>query len=387
VTEPARPTRAEPNDRYEGPILPGQRWRSRGTSKHQFLLYTVLRFNGRSVKAVVEGHAHHGGKVYNIPEASWRGNYNLYKQAPDYDPARDYQVDPQPDPIEEAILEVKVHREAFAFGNTANAPDAPMWPDERREPGTVKSVTERTLVPPTRAGVLELLNVVEQNVREEREKMLAQNPPIEPAKPVEPAEPEPDTQITVDVPSPANAMSAWIEGGRQMVEALTSELASVTTKRDALQEQVSALDLQLDLIRGQRDQIEAAVLHAIAIAEGHPPTEPAEGVNLPGLTDEQKARIARPRTPEGSRFAPQPGKVTQKDWVLSRLEPGKHFRVAQVRDAFATEYGLTPDAATKNVSSLLGYQLKGRDKRYPAISRVESGVYYVLEPAPNASGV
>lgn len=378
MTEPARPTRAEPNDRYDGPILPGQRWRSRGTSKHQFLLYTVLRFNGRSVKAVVEGHAHHGGKVYNIPEASWRGNYNLHKQAPDYDPARDYQADPQPDPIEEAILEAKVHQEAFVFGNTASAPNAPMWPDERREPGTVKSVTERTLVPPTRAGVLELLNVVEQNVREEREKMLAQNPPTipEPAEPAEPAEPEPNTRIAVDVPSPANAMSAWIEGGRQMVEALTSELASVTTKRDALQEQVSALDLQLNLIRGQRDQIEAAVLSAIAISENKPPS-PAQPAPPTPPTPPAVNAAGRSIGP-GGRFTSPPGKVTQKDWVLSRLVPGQVLRIADLRDAFVTEYPMPSGVATQNISSILGYQLKARDPRFPAVERTYPGAYRAL---------
>lgn len=149
-----RVTRAQPNDRYQGPILAGQRWKSRGTSNHQYLLYTVLRFNGRSVKAVVEGSRHHGGKVYNVPEASWRGNFNLVKQAPGYDPDAPLTMEiplTPADTLDEAIdLEASM-RDVRGWHDAQERGDrtAPLWPaDPQRPPDRLHARTEVILAHP-----------------------------------------------------------------------------------------------------------------------------------------------------------------------------------------------------------------------------------------------
>lgn len=382
MTEPAvvhnHINRSAPNDRYNGPILPGQRWQSRGTGKHQHSLYTVLRFNGRSAQVVQEGAKHGGGKPFNIPEAAFRGNFNLVKQAPDY----------APDPIADAVHQEAIKRAAqtITAAQDANLPGAPMWPDARRRPGEVTRKVDLTMLDPiTLVGAVELLTVLEDNMQERE--MLTQ--PAEPPPPPEPIivrVPRPPTEPLE--PADANPLQSWIDQGQALVTRLTNELEGVQHKITEQRQLLDALSGQHALLLGQRNQAEQAVLHAIALAKGATPTlDPTPSLNAvlepaePSESEEERRRreaIARPRGPDGVRFAPRPGKVSQKEWVLSRLVPGEQLRTAAVRDAFAAEYELTPDAATKNVSSLLGYQLKARDPRYPAIARLENGVYLAL---------
>lgn len=397
-----RVARAEPNDHYDGPILAGQRWQSRGTGKHGRQLYTVLRFNGRSVQVVAEGSRHDGGRRFNVPEASWRGNFNLVKQAPGYDPSAPNMLPPAPAPVtvDEAVHEVLVGRKVGAFNATQETTDKPLWPISPVV--HVHSAVEVALDPPTPEGMIEQIAVLEA-IRKEKPPMIPVERPLTHSVAVPPTEPEtpraePVTvggevvDYTVPLPSHENPLQGWIDQGQQLVARLTTELLSIDRKLSQLREQLSTMNNAYALVEGQRDQAEQAVLHALALVEGHPPTspptptppaEPAEPTTTPPPPS-PNAHLERRRTGDGSRFAPAPGKVSQREWVLRQLVPGKHFRVAAIRDAFATEYGLTPDAATKNVSSILSYQLKGRDPAYPAIARIEGGVYQAL---PDQTGV
>jgi hypothetical protein len=192
---------------------------------------------------------------------------------------------------------------------------------------------------------------------------------------VPPAEPVVVAGEVVDytVPLPGHAshenpLQGWIEQGQQLVARLTNELESVQHKLTEQRQILDALTGQHALLLGQRDQAEAAVRHAIGLAEGHPPTPPTApappAVNAAG-------RSIGP----GGRFAPPPGKVTQKDWVLGRLVPGEVLRIADLRDAFVAEYPMAPGVATQNISSILGYQRKARDRRFPAVEREHPGAY------------
>jgi hypothetical protein len=386
----SRTPKREPNDGYAGPILAGQRWRSRGTSGHTKSLYSVLRYNGHTVKVVEEGVRHGAGKPYNIPEAAFRGNFNLVAQPPGVD-VSEITVTPI-SPVEAAIVSTLQDKEVERIAPTG-------WPPNEGRPGAIHVSVERDLLsPPTYEEALEAWKVAKQN--EEEAKMQLTNPVIpahvaqelgvEPPPPPEPEPPAPpEDEVIVPLQETPNPLQSWISGGNALVEALTRDMASIAGKRDALLEQATALDAQHDQVMLQRNQIEAAVLSAIQISEGSSPSlseAPTRVDAALDALDEAQARrrafLERPRVSEpgkGSRFAPPPGKVSQREWVL-RLLPasGGTLRVAGIRDAFAREYDLIPDAATKNVSSILGYQLKNPDPKYPAIERIEGGVYRVV---------
>ena len=402
-------TRALPNDRYHGPILAGQRWQGRGTSNHNRALYTVLRWNGRSVKVVQEGNKHGGGKPFNVPEASWRGNFNLVSQPPGVHASDLEQIAKE----QEALLARGMALAAVIPVEMEGPPADPIGdaiaetrPPAPPPPGRISRKTEVTMLSPiTREEAEELITVLEQNHREQEQAVLNPTLPAEPAPEPEPAEPEPTPTEPEPAPrtihvegSSTDPMAAWIEGGRQMVEVLTQEIASVDAKRSALEEQITALRTQLALIQTQRDTIEAAVLHAIELSERprtpslnaeEPPAErwPALASELPpapvpeAVLDKRRQALERPRTADGARFTPAPGKLSQREWVLRHFRESPIVKVADIRDAFATEYGLTADAATKNVSSILGYQLKDRKADFPAIARLGAGVYQRVGPA------
>lgn len=378
--------RSQPNDRYNGPILPGQRWQSRGTGKHQHSQYTVLRFNGRSAQVVQEGAKHGGGKPFNIPEAAFRGNFNLIRQAPDY----------APDPIADAVRQEAIERAAQAVtaAQDANLPGAPLWPDRRRPPGEVTRKVDLTMLDPmTLVGAVELLTVLEDNAKEQEREMLTQ--PAQPADPPPPPEPivvrvprpAPDPEpvvvagevvdYTVPLPGHENPLQGWIDQGQQLVARLTNELESVQHKITEQRRLLDALDGQHALLLGQRDQAEAAVLHAIALAEGQPLTSVKPPSSNADPAPPAVNAAGRPIGP-GGRFVPPPGKVTQKEWVLSRLKLGQVLRIADLRDAFVTEYPMAPDVASQNISSILSYQLKKRDPAFPAIERAYPGAYRAL---------
>ena len=355
------PTRSEPSDRYDGPILPGQRWRSRGTGKHQPILYTVVTFNGRTAKVSQEGNRRSGGRLYNIPEPAFRGNFNLVAQPkgvlasdlPTLAAEQQRQLQgglvatkivavepPTPDPIDTAIAETKPPRPLSRLVTVEEQvkmqmPDPPMAPVPPPPPPPA----------PTESGYA----------------ALQQEAPPE--------------NIIV-VPTPTEAMAAWIEGGRRMVEALDRELGSVTVKRDAVAEQLAALNTQLNQIAQQRAQIEQAVQAALAIANGtnighplpgHPILSPPLNASpKPGQTGNQPENKARP------------GGAGKTSWVLDQAVAAGEFSISELIPAYCGRWGRTPAQATGDVGGILAHHVAARNENFPALERLGGGRYRVV---------
>ena len=207
---------------------------------------------------------------------------------------------------------------------------------------------------------------------------------------------EPTPAPAPEPPEEQDPIEQFMESGRVLVEGLNARIAGAQQTLDDLLQQTQAAQGTVDQLTRQRDRIEAAVLAAIS-SSGEPPQEeapppppaPEETASWPPPKgwDSATAALRTVTTAGGSPrlygekgFVAQPGKKTQREWALDRLAADRRFVVAEQRGALAAEYGLTPDTATKNLSSILAEQLKKPNARWPRITRVGAGVYGCVEP-------
>jgi hypothetical protein len=196
----------------------------------------------------------------------------------------------------------------------------------------------------------------------------------------------------------------FMESGRVLVDkiivrinAAQAEIDRLKREADALAErQVAARTVYDNLVR-QKGRIEGAVLAAIATAEDAE-VEAPEPAAKPDLFDypageepvspyapRESARddeiVLRPSVSGSTRLAtrmgyvPQPGKLAQREWALNILARDGRFAIQDHIDAFCAEYGLDRDRGIKNLSSIMGYQLREPSQKWPEIVRVEQGVY------------
>lgn len=352
----AHQAHALPNERYEGPILPGQKWRSRGTGKHQRELYSVITFNGRTAKVTQEGNRHNGGKVYNIPEAPFRGNFNLVAQ-PRGVTASD---------LEQLAAEQQAQLQAGLVATRIVAVDPP-------PPDPIEVAIAQTR-PPTPSRPLASLVVVEREVKENQMQTLPPTPTPVPPLTLEPVVVDNEVvDYTVPIPGHADELlSTWIKSGQSLIEGMTRELTAVDGKLAGLQLAVDTLTIQREQIKTERDRIEQAVLSAAAIARGDtPPSPPSPSLNAspvagkPGQAGNQ---------PQNKAYPGGPGKTA---WVLDKAIGLGTFGTAELVPAYCARWGRTPAQASGDIGGILNHHSKARNDNFPALEMLGSGRYRV----------
>jgi hypothetical protein len=213
-----------------------------------------------------------------------------------------------------------------------------------------------------------------------------------------------------DTPEPAEVapakevdpLDAFLDTGRALVERLTAELAVMLAERGETKAKLDALDQSIAGLERRRDKTEAAVEAAVAAILGvseEPAPEPTaevvvevqgtEPVELPPVgqptapVEEPRHRgpdlQPRQRNPSGGKpgVKAKPGDGSQSAWVLDRLVKAGAVHVGSMADEFGVHYGLPRHAAIKNISSILGYQVKHPKSGWPPAVNVGKGTYRV----------
>lgn len=397
-----------PRDDYDGPVLPGQRWRGRGLAGHGNDLATVLRCNGHSVLVVYEGGGrvggisgrrgtrHKAGKKYGIPLDTFRRNFVLYAQAPGYKPEPELPAPPpRPAPVTaERYFQHRQHAHTVWEGLTGR--------DLREVTGPALTPALAGDGPPNPLGVLLAAEVALRARRHEGEETTAvPEPTPQTGATTGPAENTPVPQHTVELVEapkfepteappvlaegrlvtveealavsatvpPPDPLDVFLDSGRAVLKSLDEEILSLTARRDKLAGRLAEVEAELDVADRKRAQVDAGIQAASAAALGlggpHPLRAPAPAP-------------AKPRGERGA-FAPQPGRQTQREWVLNRFTGAGRAEVGDLAPAFAKAYGLTTQQAIKNISSIMGYQTKKPDARWPTAVRTGKGTYGVAK--------
>lgn len=401
-----------PMDDYDGPILAGQRWRNRGVAGHGQDYLNVLRCNGKSVQVVYEGQrtggsAHKSGGRYGIPIEAFRRNYILVTQAPGYKP------EPEPEV-------------AVTAGASETAPPRRDLPLERyfrkhRRVEQIMGVLEGTdlrfavaepvfahLLPPEPLRALAAAEAAVRKLptREEPPPVEVVEPAVDDVPIAEGAEepthaeavaptvpgyyqegyrdgppPAPDAPDAIPdvIPLPeADPLDAFLENGRALVRTLDAEVQTLAGEHDRLMRLVGDVEDKLREASRRRDRISAGVDAAIAAALGVPEAEPAEPAEPVRTVTAGKGGATRLMGPNG--FIPRPGKRSQREWVMERLQRDGKVVIQEIVGEFAVYFEIPRDQAIKNISSLMGYQIKKPNPQWPVVVRTGQGVY-VARPA------
>jgi len=174
-------------------------------------------------------------------------------------------------------------------------------------------------------------------------------------------------------------------------------------ERGETKAKLDALDGAIAGLERRRDKTEAAVEAAIAAilgvseepapepepeAEHWPvtaaevaataPPEPAPLVEVEVVTTAPH-RVGVHRSPNAGKpgVKAKPGDGSQSAWVLDRLVKAGAVHVGSMADEFGVHYGLPRHAAIKNISSILGYQVKHPKSGWPPAVNVGKGTYRV----------
>jgi hypothetical protein len=378
------PNRPLPMDDYAGPVLPGQRWRNRGIAGHGMDYLSVLRCNGRTVQVMYEGQrtggsAHKSGHRYGIPMATFRRNYVLVAQAPGVKP-EDLEIIavaeivlPPPEPpvehyfrrtreINRMLEEVEGRDVRQAVSALAPTPPAPL---------AVLAAAE---------AAVRTLSLEEENPPVQVVEPTADDVPIaeepEPVPVLEPVlvavAPVPYSRTTAE----ADPLDAFLENGRALVRGLDAEVQTLATEHDRLMREATEVEDKLREASRRRDRISAGVDAAIAAALGVPEPEEAPPAAEPVRTvDAGKGGTPRLMGPNG--FVPAPGRMSQREWVLGRFAESGSIAIQGIVDEFAAYFQIPREQAIKNISSLLGSQIKRPSPRWPAVVRTGVGTYAV----------
>jgi hypothetical protein len=367
---------------YRGRVLPGSRWKSRGTGGHGSSLVTVLRVGQRSALVVIEGgtrgvSSHRAGRRYNVPLDSFLITHELVSQPNGYKPGDELLPRPKTDTVEKYFDRNRYVDQVI----------------EQIEQNDVRDyVTDSPVLPPNPQLPPSLQRIAGDSTR-----TIPTPPKEEPMQPIQtgattgPAEntPVPTTVLSAPEPEPepaeeqheADPVEMFMQAGHLLLEGINSKISAGQAELDRLLEATTRVNDDLAKLRRQKDRIEAAVLAAISPEEPEPPAsepepEPAPKPASPGVTTyTDPGGTVRHRGTSG--FVAAPGKLTQRDWILGRAAQQGGISIQKVVDEFATEYGITREQAIKNISSLLAYQTRDPKPDYPTLYRVSQGVYTV----------
>lgn len=376
------------------PIVPGARWRSRGTSGHQFTEYTVLKFNGRSVFVVHEGASgqHKSGKRYAIPEAAFRNNHVLLKQPPGWTPESAVvdalaDIATRPDDL---ITRLTSTRPEYLYNRSTLASDP--VPSEQI-PEVIEAIT------PLRDAFLDPAESEEEPSAMQPTPSVPHATPAEPvANPVIPPdfafpEPEPDapepapavapeiTETTAVAFVPAvlaegilsppegeeteetgegDPIEEFLRGGLKLSGRLQAEMARLATRRDDLLTQAEEVDGRYQAKRAQFERIEAVIAGARAAAGIAPDPSPSGGETVVA----SRGQGPKPQA-EG----------TQRAWVLNRLKEQRTLIVSDVAAQFGRDFNLDLESSRKNIASIMVDQMKRPVAPWPQVIRVSKGTY------------
>jgi hypothetical protein len=255
-------------EEYGGPILAGQRWRSRGTAGHNTYPVVVLRHSAGG-KVVFQSHKpgrRADGRQHSLDEPAFRRRYALEKQAPG---ARGV-----------AVLEAVV---AIAHGRSERQPpETQQTREQERRMDAVDAVVDSlnrqgsarpeggppgAASPPAAAppgnGVLPHARADGSGAFEGRSPGRAgavDDLPTEPLAETPPPEPAPEPE--------ADLLEAFLIHGRATLERLGQDLRRLEEDRELARLELEELDGRLATTRAQGDKIERAIRAALAVAEG-----------------------------------------------------------------------------------------------------------------------
>lgn len=381
-------------DDYDGPILPGSRWRQRGLSGHGYDLVSVLRVNDRSVQVVYEGGGHQAvsgragrgtrhkaGRRFGIGIPQFRHQFVLVSQPPRVLVAEVTLVKAEaPKPAPPRSLGDYFQRRRWVSSvmetmegkdirrDTADHFSAPPDPRDLLQSGP----PQPALAAPAAAAA-------------EEESVLTVPPASEPTEPVLPDEEmpalAPEASVAPVAPE-ADPLDAFLDGGRALVDDLDRKIAVVGAQHAEASRVVATLEDALRSLTTKRNRIDGAVHAAIAAAleidepapiAPDPPASPSD----PEAVVERPAVAGTTRLANKNGYVPQPGKVSQRDWVLTRFAETGRLTVQGVVAEFAEYFGIPRDQAIKNISSLMGYQMKAPNSKWPVPVRTRMGEYAV----------
>lgn len=381
-------------DDYDGPILAGSRWRQRGLAGHGYDLVSVLRVNDRSVQVVYEGGGHQAvsgkagrgtrhkaGRRFGIGIPQFRNQFVLVSQPPGVLVAEITLVEaeaPKPPPPRSVGDYFQRRRWVSSVMETMEGADlrheiadhfpAPLDPGDLLQSGPAQPA----LAAPAA----------------EEAPVLTVPPASEPTEPVLPAEEmlalAPEASVAPVAPE-ADPLDAFLDGGRALVDDLDRKIAVVGAQHAEASRVVASLEDALRSLTTKRNRIDGAVHAAIAAAleidepapiAPDPPATPASPSD-PEAVVERPAVAGTTRLANKNGYVPQPGKVSQRDWVLTRFAETGRLTVQGVVAEFAEYFGIPRDQAIKNISSLMGYQMKAPNSKWPVPVRTRLGEYAV----------
>lgn len=313
---------------YEGPVLPGSRWRSKGTAGHQRdFPVTVLKLTTAGRVVFVRhraGNATNGERRLTMDEAAFRQTYVLDKL-----------------------------------------------------PASMKTLKALAYCAVVRAGGQGLIDEVGWE-QERRMTRVAEDLTPEPAAPPAAVEPEPEAPLTDPEAVTAEAVAlgkeltadpleAFLAHGRATVEQLDADLLRVEEDRELARLELEELDARLAAMRFQRERVQQAISAAIAVATA--PEEPAALVPppVPAVPAPEPEPVLTPAAP------------TQRDWMRARFAERKLWAVRDLLPAFMETFGGDRARATQNVSSILTEWVKHHPKGMPQVIRVSQGLYEAVD--------
>lgn len=382
-------------------VLPGSRWRTLPVAGHATNLITVLRVGQHSVTLVIEGGgkqrgtSHRAGKRYNVALDAFLRNHELVSQPPGYQPGHEHLPNrPKSDTVQDYFNRrryVDAVVGQFEGENVrdlvSDSPVLPAPPPRPKRPDTTPE-KEPTVSAPHTGPKAPVANPV---LSAEQARVLmpqsgyttgpAENTPPPTTRLPQPypvSEPAPDLEHGAPPAPPVEAKEAdpieqFMEAGNALVAGIVAKMEAAQKTVDDLLSRLSVAQDGLARLTRQKERIEAAVMAAIAsTGEAEAPTPEPEGepedLDTGPLPDQAPAKVG-----PGTNVALPAG--TQRAWVMDRLVAQGSIHVGSVADDFSARFGVPREGAIKQISSILGYQMRVPAPHWPVPIRTGKGSY------------
>jgi hypothetical protein len=393
---------------YTGAVLPGSRWRQRAYSGHLEQDVTVLRVGSRSVMVVIEGvggskgapghERHKVGQKFNVVLETFLRTHTLLSQPKGYKPGDEIAQPPKKDAVETFFKRRRFAGDWLASMEGQDIRAGVTDPDMGVLPGPV--YTGDVLVPDPAAEPTppQKEEPVQTEQAEQAEQAELPPAPVGEDKGAHPtqaqidavfaradAEPEPEPVAPAPPAPEIDPLDALVDNARAIVAKLDTEVAGKKWERDELAERVAKLDAEIATLSTRRTRATHAVDALVATLLGISEPEQPEPEPEPEPVKAQPEITVRPSAGGTTRLAgpmgyvPQPGKISQRQWILDRFAQKGGLAIQDVVDGFVAEYGISRDRSIKNISSIMHDQMKHPKAQWPTPVRVYPGVYTVPE--------
>lgn len=337
---------------YTGPVLPGSRWRSRGTGGHGTgETVTVVRLTTTGRVCFTRDRVKRGrSEARNtIDEPVFRRQFALVTL-----------------PKTAMTVRALAYSAALQLAGRGLVDDD-TWERELRMSDVVDRLTPAAPQPEGRT-TLGYFNEGTNDGPPPAHPQPKTEPPLLTTEAVtgQPDGP-PGEPVTQELA--ADPVDAFLAHGRRIIEQVMADVRRAEEDLALATLEVEEQTTRLLNLRDRRQRIERAIEAAIKAVEGDDDA-PEAG---------KKTEPAPPPTVVMGRHPRKAAAPTQGDWIMSRFGEQQRWAVRDLARAFMVAYGMEYEPARKTVASFIGKRMGHKPPLHPQLVRVGQGVYEVVD--------